>query len=104
MEVLSFADNDKSKWGSMFCGKLIISPEELTTKYDEIDKIIITSSYSDDIFEQLKNMGMDAKSYYVFDIGEDISEFQLKKNTDKYYGITVYYRLMKYVEKKIYIF
>ena len=50
--VSVFADNDKEKWGSLFHGKQVISPEEL--KHADVHRVYIaTADHFSTIFEQL---------------------------------------------------
>lgn len=61
--ICFFCDNDKNKWNKNFCGKKIISPNELKEHINY--KIIIASMYYVSISEQLKNLGLE--NLYVFD-------------------------------------
>ena len=51
VDVVAFADNDASKHGSTFLGRPIIAPTEITTH--DVDSIVITSQWVDQIFAQL---------------------------------------------------
>lgn len=51
--IVSYCDNDPSKWGTTFEGIKVISPQQL----DGNTKIIVTSVYFQEILQQLANMG-----------------------------------------------
>lgn len=51
MEIIAFADNDKSKQGWLFRGIRILAPEELQSM--DYDRIVICSHYVKEIREQL---------------------------------------------------
>lgn len=63
-EVLYFIDNDINKIGNVFCGKLIISPQE-AVKYKDKCQIIIASLYSESIASQLESLGITEYTYYL---------------------------------------
>ena len=56
-DYLVFCDNDAKLWGNCFCGKKIISPQDIN-KYNA-DLIVITSVYHKQIFKQL------VEKYYI---------------------------------------
>ncbi len=67
-EILCFLDNDKNKWNKDFCGIKVIAPDMI--KGELLDKkIIISSSWSREISEQLQNMG--AVNVYIFSANEE---------------------------------
>ncbi|WP_456277640.1 methyltransferase domain-containing protein [Bacillus sp. AK128] len=55
-DVLYFCDNDSSKWGTEINGIKVIPPSKL--KEVEFEKIIITSSYANEISKQLFKMNI----------------------------------------------
>ena len=61
--IVGFVDNDPNKWGTTFFDLPVYSPMELL---ENEYKIIITSSYKDEIENQLKEMGI--FSYSIFNI------------------------------------
>jgi FkbM family methyltransferase len=56
IEVIFFVDNDKRKWGEYIGGVKVIPPDELN-KFDKNHPILITSSYVNEIKEELINIG-----------------------------------------------
>lgn len=54
--ICFFCDNDSSKWNKEFLGKKVISPKELITLNNY--EVIITSSYYNEISEQLLQLGI----------------------------------------------
>lgn len=58
-DVMAFVDNDPAKQGDTLYGKPIIAPAAI--KKDEIDLIFIASSYSDEIWQQLLQLGFPPK-------------------------------------------
>ncbi|RED83971.1 class I SAM-dependent methyltransferase [Cohnella phaseoli] len=60
-----YVDNDRTKWGTEFNGKLIKKPSELLLeKADEL-LIIIAASHYLDISSQLKQMGFQESLHYI---------------------------------------
>lgn len=55
-EIMCFSDNDKQKIGKSILGKIIIDPNEIPSWI--FDKILVTSSYYEQIFSQLKEIGI----------------------------------------------
>ena len=68
-KVECFIDNNKSKTGSSYYGKPVLSFEELTEIASEY-QIIITSSYVDEIAQQLEAAGI--KDYFSFNSTPEI--------------------------------
>jgi hypothetical protein len=62
--IIGFCDNDPCKWGKIFQGYKIFSPAKLY-EYQGI-KIIITSSYYNEIAKQLLNMGFTDFVPYIY--------------------------------------
>jgi glycosyltransferase involved in cell wall biosynthesis len=54
--VVYFCDNNKNKWNKKFCGIEVVPPEILKTEEFKNIKIMITSTYYNEIYEQLKDM------------------------------------------------
>lgn len=63
--ILAFCDNNQSIWGNKFLGYPVLSPEELKL-YPEIP-VLITSTYDDEIREQLRKL--EIKQVYTVKIG-----------------------------------
>lgn len=85
--IVYFSDNDKSKWGSLFCNTKIISPVELIQYRNK--KIIIASSYYDEISVQLKNM--DLNNIYIFSYPDtNDTTYSKKYFIDKMCDLNIY--------------
>ena len=56
--IVYFSDNDRRKWGTDFCGKKIIAPNELTTLDLDKTDIVISSTYRLEIAYQLLQQGI----------------------------------------------
>ncbi|MBK1878233.1 nucleoside-diphosphate sugar epimerase/dehydratase [Pelagicoccus mobilis] len=56
-DIVAFIDNDRNKQGTSFLGKPIISPNDI--RKEKYDKIMIASSYHEEIFEQLVDLDAD---------------------------------------------
>jgi hypothetical protein len=59
--IVYFCDNDQKKWGTTFCEILVISPRELVNNNL---KVIICSTYYDEIRDQLEKMNI--TNYIVY--------------------------------------
>jgi len=55
--ILGVADNDSAKWGSAIAGYPILNPQVIRDM--KPDRVIITSAYATDIFEELDDMKRD---------------------------------------------
>lgn len=57
--ILGFIDNDSNKWGSLFCGYKVFSPNEILENYYSNTKpyVIIGSMYYEDICKQIRDFG-----------------------------------------------
>lgn len=56
--VRAFCDNDQKKWGSMYLGCMVESPEEIAAQFPDAYYIITAGGYSEDIMEQLSSYGI----------------------------------------------
>lgn len=64
IEVVAFTDNDSAKHGTRFMGYPIIAPADINTH--DVDSIIITSQWVDQIYSQLtKEMGINESNIIV---------------------------------------
>lgn len=63
-EIVGFSDNNSKKWGTLFCEKVVYSPNELMEMKDV--EIIIASVYYASIYEQLRNIGLEKLSVFYF--------------------------------------
>lgn len=79
-EVLYFCDNSPEKWGKLFCGIKVISPQQLQSLQDI--RIIITSQYVIQIMKQLFNMGI--KEIEVAEIIKDSEQDSYRVKYKKY--------------------
>ncbi|GEM_PF-1463128 len=109
--IVGFVDNDPNKWGTTLFDLPVYSPMELLkNEY----KIIITSSYKDEIENQLMEMGI--ISYSIFDILlhnlDSTIRMEKNKTNIKYEDIILFYyrdnivkfylpNLKDYLQKKI---
>lgn len=59
--IIGFIDNAPEKWGTIFCGYQVYSPDFL---HETSADVIITSSYADEIKKQLQQMNF--WNYKVF--------------------------------------
>lgn len=73
-DILCICDNNEKKWGSDLFGVKIISPENL--KGYEYDRIIVTSSYYDDIKPQLIFLDVNIEKLFYVDICEKIDSYK----------------------------
>lgn len=79
--ILYFCDNNEEKWNKFFCDLKVISPAELK-KIDNL-KVIITSTYYNEITEQLLNMGItnfEIYSPFLLDYNLGIMAYPLDKS------------------------
>ena len=58
-EVIAFCDNDINKVGKTIGGIPIISSQQLLSI--PFDKVVVASEFVSDIFDQLKDLGVDTK-------------------------------------------
>lgn len=85
--IVFFVDNDKTKWDTYFCGKLIIAPEEI--KNNHFDFILIASSYYCEISNQLKDIAIE--DVYVFSYCDvDDTTYKKRYSIDKVCDINNY--------------
>lgn len=57
-KIVFYCDSDKEKWQDSYMGKQIISPEELLSRRDEYDMVVIASLAYNDISQVLLNVGL----------------------------------------------
>ncbi|WPC41028.1 FkbM family methyltransferase [Clostridium sp. JS66] len=65
-DIVVFCDNDKEKWGTLFCNILVVSPEKLEQQY--YNKIIITSIYHESIARQLCDKGINEYEIFTYSV------------------------------------
>jgi len=56
-EIVYYSDSNSDKWGKHFMGREIIPPEDLLSKREHFDKIVIASSFIDEILIVLEKLG-----------------------------------------------
>jgi FlaA1/EpsC-like NDP-sugar epimerase len=56
-EVVSFADNDVKKHGTVFLGRRVIKPAEIMQH--PFDKVVVASIYAREILPQLEEIGIE---------------------------------------------
>ncbi len=67
IEIVAFADNNRSLWGHEYLGKIIISPVEIPNYgFDFI--VIATNKYYSEINQQLIEMGVSPEQIYSLEI------------------------------------
>lgn len=64
VDVIAFADNDKTKWGRVHNGKKIIPPDEIN-RYN-FDFILIGSQYNEEIYNQLLKLQINKSKIFQF--------------------------------------
>lgn len=64
--IVAIYDNNKEKWGTVYKGIPIRSPEDLKEDMGENSLIVITSSYDREIARQLREMGISEYRHYIF--------------------------------------
>lgn len=63
VEVLAVTDNEKAKWGQEISGVPVISPESAAS-LDNVIFYIAVKGFSNEIYTQLKNMGVQDKNIF----------------------------------------
>jgi len=74
INIIYFCDNDTSKHNTYILDKKIISPENLSNL--SFDKIVIASSYEDEIKRQLLSMNISEEKIEIFSTNYDKMQFQ----------------------------
>lgn len=59
LRIDCYCDNSKAKIGTMFYGKMVLSPSEMQEKYSNALVIIAVDRFGDEIAEQLRQCGFD---------------------------------------------
>lgn len=84
-----FVDNNKQRVGEMFCGKRIISIDELSEIWQSYD-IMITANCYGEMAEQLKGMGIYEYSKFMIPNTNKLLLYLNNINWEKYSGIALY--------------
>jgi len=58
-KVIYFSDSDPCKWDTEIHGVKVIRPEKINVLLNEADKILISSSFAEDILERLIELGIE---------------------------------------------
>lgn len=69
--IKAFCDNNKEKWGSLFGGYNVISPQDAVLKYPNAHFLIASPKYSMDILKQLKEMNLGEDNISVYRLPAD---------------------------------
>ena len=85
--VIAFCDNNPEKWGKKISDIVIISPDWLNEENFRNIKIIITSTYYDEIYEQLKIKNRENIMIFSMDLSHNIEEAKEKINLEKNHGV-----------------
>ncbi|WP_238916546.1 D-alanyl-lipoteichoic acid biosynthesis protein DltD [Clostridium sp. YIM B02555] len=79
VEIIAYADNDRTKWGSVHNDKIVIQPNNILN-YD-FDYILIGSQFNEEIYTQLLNFGIDNEKIFEFgnflDFGWDYVRYSI---------------------------
>ena len=96
VSIAYFYDDDKSRWGEVYCGQKILSYSEL----GELDKlstnVLISSMYIGQILKKIENLGF--KNVFVaFDMlmQKDTDYFKFYQYTDNMHYIAALNKLIK---------
>ncbi len=65
--IVAFADNDESKWGTFYGGCLIESPGKLTKEYPDAYYLISSRRYYEELYRQLKESGIPEENIGLYD-------------------------------------
>lgn len=76
VSVEAFYDDDKSRWGDIYCGRKILSRDQLMAYDKEAVNILISSMYIEQIADRIREMGF-KKEYAAL-------EMLLEKDTDTF--------------------
>lgn len=74
-KTAAFSDNAKEKWGLLLNGIQIIEPKEIIEKYYNRLVIIASMLYSEEIRQQLLEMGIKKENIYLCDVGRTIPQY-----------------------------
>lgn len=74
--ISCFVDNNKRKYGAIFCGRAVISPDEMLLRIGKTEKfhVIITAGEGTAIMRQLRNLGIDERYISIFDTSQICGE------------------------------
>lgn len=66
-KVVAFCDNNARKWGTLLCGCVVVSPEQLKSEYSDAF-IVITCGEGDELEKQLLGIGFDNNNIIMPDL------------------------------------
>ncbi|MCT7645728.1 LicD family protein [Aliarcobacter butzleri] len=82
LNIINFSDNNKDKHNTLFFEKLIVAPKDLISM--EFDEIIIASSYSEEIYQQLvEDLNLDKNKIRRLYVNESKVQFYSKEKVEK---------------------
>ncbi|MCT7630174.1 LicD family protein [Aliarcobacter butzleri] len=82
LNIINFSDNNKDKHNTLFFEKLVVAPKDLTSM--DFDEIIIASSYSEEIYQQLvKDLNLDKNKIRRLYVNESKVQFYSKEKVEK---------------------
>ena len=58
LEIAAFCDNDETRWGSQYCGKVIISPDMLLNQTYREYSVFVAMRHPEEVYEQLDALGI----------------------------------------------
>lgn len=82
LNIINFSDNNKDKHNTLFFEKLVVAPKDLTSM--DFDEIIIASSYSEEIYQQLvEDLNLDKNKIRRLYVNESKVQFYSKEKVEK---------------------
>ncbi|MCT7610847.1 LicD family protein [Aliarcobacter butzleri] len=82
LNIINFSDNNKDKHNTLFFEKLVVAPKDLTSI--DFDEIIIASSYSEEIYQQLvEDLNLDKNKIRRLYVNESKVQFYSKEKVEK---------------------
>lgn len=82
LNIINFSDNNKDKHNTLFFEKLVVAPKDLTSI--NFDEIIIASSYSEEIYQQLvEDLNLDKNKIRRLYVNESKVQFYSKEKVEK---------------------
>ncbi|MCG3652189.1 LicD family protein [Aliarcobacter butzleri] len=82
LNIINFSDNNKDKHNTLFFEKLVVAPKDLISM--DFDEIIIASSYSEEIYQQLvEDLNLDKNKIRRLYVNESKVQFYSKEKVEK---------------------
>ena len=83
IQIRGFCDSDKSKWGRLYYGCEVLSPEGLKNEIHENNLVLILSAYAEQIYANCIDLGISESVIRVWDL--ELERFiKGLKRTDPY--------------------